>query len=829
MEQKMDMGLVRKVDIDHEMQQSFLDYSMSVIVSRALPDARDGLKPVQRRLLYAMYDMGIRPDSTYKKSARIVGEVLGKYHPHGDQAVYEAMARMAQDFSMRYPIIDGQGNFGSVDGDPPAAMRYTEGRITPFALDIINQLDRQTVDFAANFDDTLKEPAVLPAAIPNLLVNGAIGIAVGMATNIPPHNLGEVIDALKYLLDHWTKLEDVTVGDLMQFIQGPDFPTGGIILQEHEQNDILSAYATGKGRITLRGRVQTEEMARGKSRIIVTELPFMVNKAALIERIAELSREGGLEGLADLRDETDRHGMRVVIELAKSGDLEKVLSDLFKKTPLQVTYGINLLALVNGEPRLLTLKHALKAYLEHRLEVVKRRSEYDLARAQERLHILEGLRIALKNLDEIIALIRGSADSDQAKIKLVKRYKLSTLQAQAILDLPLKRLASLERKKIDLEYKELLEQVKNLQGLLKSEVKRRQMVIEELSAIKSKYTDRRRTQIVKLQQGKVLSALPVLNDVIADEKVWVSLSAENRIGKFREQNPPRLGGKNAPKLMLGCHSNQVLYAVNQIGKCAALNMQAIPFEENGEGGIPVVKLAAFGENDRIVAMLALPGNRAVLQDATILTVTSAGMVKRSSVGELPGPAADLFTLVKVNDGDELLDVQLVRGEPEVLVISQKGMGIRFGLQEVRVMGLAATGVNAMKLSPGDGVVSLIQLPSKGELLAVASDGLGWRFEGEAFPLQGRYGAGVIGFKLAATSRITGVVFGKKNSQVSLHCKKAAAKVVRIDEIPAGKRATAGKKVIELKPNDEIARMVICKDFVEIREAKPATKRSKPTR
>jgi DNA gyrase subunit A len=824
----MDMGLVRKVDIDHEMQQSFLDYSMSVIVSRALPDARDGLKPVQRRLLYAMYDMGIRPDSSYKKSARIVGEVLGKYHPHGDQAVYEAMARMAQDFSMRYPIVDGQGNFGSVDGDPPAAMRYTEGRITPFALDMINQLDRQTVDFVANFDDTLKEPVVLPAAIPNLLVNGAIGIAVGMATNIPPHNLGEVIDALKYLLEHWTKLDDVTVGDLMQFIQGPDFPTGGLILQEHEQNDILAAYATGKGRITLRGRVQTEEMARGRSRIIVTELPFMVNKSALIERIAELSREGELEGLADLRDETDRHGMRIVIELGKTGDIEKVLSGLFKKTPLQITYSINLLALVNGEPRLLTLKHALKAYLEHRLEVVKRRSEYDLARAQERLHILEGLRIALKNLDEIIALIRSSADSDQAKSKLIKRYKLSQVQAQAILDLPLKRLASLERKKIELEYKELLEQVKALQGLLKSEAKRRQVVIEELALIQSRYADRRRTQIVKLKKGKAVAELPVLSEVMADEKLWITLSSDDRIGKFREQNVPRLGGKNAPKLMLACHSSQTLYLVSQIGKCAALNMQAIPYVENDTEGIPFAKLATFAEGDSITAIFALASKDGRMAEATILTVTSAGMVKRSAVAELPGPTADLFTLVKVNEGDELLDVHLVSGEPEVLVISEKGMGIRFGLQEVRVMGLVASGVNAMKLSAGDKVAALIALTGKGELLAVASDGLGWRLDGESFPLQGRYGAGVIGFKLAPASRIAGTAFGKKNSQASLHCKKAAAKVVRIDEIPAGKRASAGKKVIELKPNDGVVRMVVCKDFVEIKEAKPAARRGKRT-
>jgi len=444
----MEIGMVRKVDIDHEMQQSYLDYAMSVIVARALPDARDGLKPVQRRLLYAMYDMGIRPDSPYKKSARIVGEVLGKYHPHGDQAVYESMARMAQDFSMRYTLIDGQGNFGSVDGDPPAAMRYTEARITSFAMDMLAQLDRNTIDFDRNFDDTLDEPSVLPAALPNLLVNGASGIAVGMATSIPPHNLGEVTDALIYLVEHWDQSDDVTIADLMKFIQGPDFPTGGIILQEHDQNEIQSAYATGRGKIMLRGRVSIEEAARGKSRIIVSELPYMTNKAALIERIAELSREGQLDAVTDLRDESDRHGMRIVIELKQGAEPEKTLLALYKKTPMQVTFTINLLALVNGEPRLMTLKQALKVFVEHRLEVITRRSQFDLQKAQERLHLLEGLRIALKFLDEVIATIRAARDTDEARIKLIKKFKLSEIQAQAILDMPLKRLAALERKKL---------------------------------------------------------------------------------------------------------------------------------------------------------------------------------------------------------------------------------------------------------------------------------------------------------------------------------------------------------------------------------------------
>jgi DNA gyrase subunit A len=822
----MEIGMIRKVDIDHEMRQAFLDYSMSVIVSRALPDARDGLKPVQRRLLYAMYDMGIRSNSEYKKSARIVGEVLGKYHPHGDQAVYEAMARMSQDFSLRYPIIDGQGNFGSVDGDPPAAMRYTEGRITAFAQDLINQLDRQTVDFAPNFDDTLKEPIVLPAAIPNLLVNGAIGIAVGMATNIPPHNLGEVIDALKFLLEHWTKMDDVTVTDLMEFIQGPDFPTGGIILQEHEQNEILAAYATGKGKIILRGRVQTEEMARGRNRIIVTELPFMVNKAALIERIAELSREGELEGLADLRDESDRHGMRIVIELGKTGEIEKVLKDLFKKTPLQVTYGINLLALVNGEPRLLTLKHALKVYLEHRIEVVKRRSEFDLAKAHERLHILEGLRIALKNLDEIISLIRSSADSDQAKLKLIKRYKLSQLQAQAILDLPLKRLASLERKKIELEYKELVEQVKELQSLLKSPVKQRIQVENELSEIREKYADRRRTQIVKLKKGKAVSELPVLKDVIVNEKVWVSISEGNLISKFHEPNPPRMGGKDAPKILIGTESGNTLYLVNQNGKCAAINLHSMAFTEENSAGISHAKITPFSENDDIRSAFCLSSATKQSELVTLLTISKLGLIKRSSIKDLPGPSADLFMIVKVNERDEFLDLKIITGDPELLVLTSKGMGIRFDSKEVRTMGLVAAGVSAMKLSDEDTIAAVIPLESKGEILAVADDGTGWRVDEESFPKQARYGNGVIAFRMSPKAKIIGVGYGKKNYQVSIHLMKAAAKIIRIDEIPAGKRAAAGKRLFEIKPNDLVKLVMSRQDYLDQPGVEKSTSKKK---
>ena len=494
----MELGLIRKIDIDTEMQQSYLDYAMSVIVARALPDARDGLKPVQRRILYAMYDMGIRSDTAYKKSARIVGEVLGKYHPHGDSAVYEAMARMAQDFSMRTLLVDGQGNFGSVDGDPPAAMRYTEARLTSAALDILFDLNKDTVDFNSNFDDTLTEPGVLPAALPNLLVNGATGIAVGMATSIPPHNLAEVIDALVYMLEKYEKLDDIDVETLMEFIQGPDFPTGGLIIQEKDEDGIEAAYGSGRGRVTVQAKAHVEEMERGKNRIIVTELPYMVNKSSLIERIADLAREGYLEGLSDLRDESDRHGMRIVLEMTKNADPEVILRDLYKRTPMQTTFSINLLALVDGEPRTLTLKQALRVYIEHRLTVIKRRAEFDLEKAKQRAHILEGYLVALKNLDEVINIIRTASDVETARGKLMKRFKLTELQATAILDMQLRRLAALERKKIETEYREVTATIKDLENLLKSPKRMRGVVADELLKVKDQYGDRRRTQIVNV-------------------------------------------------------------------------------------------------------------------------------------------------------------------------------------------------------------------------------------------------------------------------------------------------------------------------------------------
>src|SRR5512146_1491536 len=611
----MDLGLIRKIDIDNEMQQAYLDYAMSVIVARALPDARDGLKPVQRRILYAMYDMGIRADTPYKKSARIVGEVLGKYHPHGDSAVYEAMARLAQDFSMRTLLVDGQGNFGSVDGDPPAAMRYTEARLTSAAVDILLDLNKNTVDFNPNFDDTLTEPDVLPSALPNLLVNGATGIAVGMATSIPPHNLGEVIDAIVYMLGKWDELDDIDVETLMEFIQGPDFPTGGLIVQEKGEEGIESAYGSGRGRVTVQAKAHIEEMDRGRNRIIVTELPYMVNKSSLIERIADLAREGYLEGLSDLRDESDRHGMRIVLEVGKNADPELILRDLYKRTPMQTTFSINLLALVDGEPRTLTLKQALRVYIEHRLNVIKRRAEFDLEKAKQRAHILEGYLIALKNLDEVINIIRAASDVDTARNKLMKRFKLTELQATAILDLQLRRLAALERKKIETEYKETTALIKELEKLLKSAKLMRGVVADELLKVKAAYGDRRRTQIINLKKGGKPGAASTGADQ-RTQSVWITVTADGMVARTHDDKQPRHSGHDAPRWLVKASTVDTVYFVSRLGKAAAVAVHVIPPVDAGgsghaaaHGGAPFHRVSPLTETDTLATVFALPARR----------------------------------------------------------------------------------------------------------------------------------------------------------------------------------------------------------------------------
>ena len=559
-------GLVQQIDIDAEMQQAYLDYAMSVIVARALPDVRDGLKPVHRRILYAMHDMGLQANSAYKKSARIVGEVLGKYHPHGDAAVYDSMARMAQDFSMRYLLVDGQGNFGSVDGDAPAAMRYTEARLASMATPLLLDIDKNTVEFGPNFDGSLKEPLVLPAASPNLLLNGASGIAVGMATSIPPHNLNEVCDAIAYLISKWQKIDRVTVDELMEHIKGPDFPTGGVLFRYNESVEggdaIRAAYATGRGRIGIQAKAFIEEAERGKSRIIVTELPYQVNKSSLIERIADLVRDGKLEGITDLRDESDRSGMRIIIELSRTvEDPRKMLSLLYKYTPMQSTFGMINLALVEGEPRLLPLKRMLQLFIEHRQVIITRRSEFDLARAKERAHILEGLLKALANLDEVIRIIRHSADAEAAKQALMKKFKLSEVQTVAILDMPLRRLARLEREKLEAEYKEKKVLIKHLEELLHDPKKILGVIRSETLALKEKYGNARRTQIVekKVKEADVVTG----HDLVASEPAWLTIYQDGSV--YRMPVGPSILESKLPAAFVHADARDSIVVVTERG------------------------------------------------------------------------------------------------------------------------------------------------------------------------------------------------------------------------------------------------------------------------
>ncbi len=800
----MELGIVRKIDIDQEMQQSYLDYAMSVIVARALPDARDGMKPVQRRILYAMYDMGIRADTPYKKSARIVGEVLGKYHPHGDSSVYEAMARLAQDFSMRTMLVDGQGNFGSVDGDPPAAMRYTEARLAAPAVDILSDINKNTVDFVPNFDDTLEEPSVLPAAIPNLLVNGATGIAVGMATSIPPHNLGEIVDACVYMLDRWEKLDDIDVEQLMAFVQGPDFPTGGIIIEEKGDEGIESAYGSGRGRITVQAKAHIEEMERSKSRIIVTELPYMVNKSSLIERIAELARDGHLEGLSDLRDESDRQGMRIVLEMTKNAEPESVLAALYKRTPMQTTFGINLLALVDGEPRTLTLKQALRVYLEHRLVVIRRRAEFDLAKAEARQHILEGYLIALKNLDEIINLIRSAPDVDAARQKLMKRYKLTELQANAILDMQLRRLAALERKKIETEYKEVSAVIKDLKSLLKSPKLMRGTVAEELLRVKTAYADRRRTQIVSLKKGKAAKMLTA-TDLMPDQTIWVGVTADGLIARTHDDKQPKHSGNDAPRWLVKTSASDTLYLAAENGKCAAVALHVIPEAEKLTDGVPYYKVSPLQEDDILSAMFVLPARKSEFPEETcVITVSRLGMIKKSLVTELPGPSAQAFTLARVNEGDGLGWVGLTDGKKDILLVTSGSMAIRFKEEDVRPMGLVAAGVNGIKLEEGDELVGAEILPAEGEIFLLASDGKAKRVGEKDFPSQGRYGKGVRVWDLPKKIALVGAVSGKPNHMATIVLSKGAPKSTRLDAANVRKRAaTKGDAIVEIKKDEVI--------------------------
>ncbi len=729
---------IHQVAIESEMRDAYLSYAMSVIVSRALPDARDGLKPVHRRILYAMHDMGVGVGSTHKKSARIVGEVMGKYHPHGDAAVYDTMVRMAQDFSMRYMLIDGQGNFGSIDGDGAAAMRYTEARMARIGGELLVDIHKDTVDFADNFDGTLNEPTVLPAMLPNLLVNGASGIAVGMSTNIPPHNLGEICAALRYMLEQWHRLDEIDVDELMRFVKGPDFPTGGVIYGRRGKDDMLrQALATGRGKITLRAKLHVEDMGGGKSRIIISELPYQINKTTLIERIAMLVNAGRLKGLADLRDESDRqNAVRLVIELQRNVDVTTVLARLFKLTPLQSTFGIIMLALVDGQPRLLTLKQALRVYLEHRLEVLQRSSRYDLARAIERAHVLEGLLIALDQLDAVIQTIRKSRNSETARRNLIKQFKVSETQANAILDMALRRLAALERRKISDEYKATQQQIKQLQALLANPQRQRAHIGEALAAVNERYGDPRRSIIA---DGEA-SALSQTDFLVPEEATVVMLSAGGHLGRRPNDQPPRVtvSTKHPPRWLQHSSTSQILYLFAADGGCATVPVQQVPQVESAGEGVQASDLCALQPAQPVVSFLCLP---AALQAGFVCLVTAAGQVKRLHVGELPGVMSSAFSVMKLAHKDKLVAALYSAGDDELLLTTARGTVIRFSEDDVRPTGLNSGGVRGIAAANGRVVSGILVDKQASHSWFISQRGYAFTMQLDSIRSQGRGGKG----------------------------------------------------------------------------------------
>jgi DNA gyrase subunit A len=808
-ETTMEIGTVRIVDIEQEMKGAYLDYAMSVITARALPDVRDGLKPVQRRILYAMYDMGLRPERPYKKSARIVGEVLGKYHPHGDSAVYDAMVRMAQDFSMRYPLVDGQGNFGSIDGDSAAAMRYTEARLAPIAMEMLQDIDKNTVDFVDNFDGTLQEPAVLPAKLPNLLINGAAGIAVGMATNIPPHNLAEVCDALTYLIDRYDEVDEVTVDDLMKFIKGPDFPTGATILGTE---GIRNAYVTGKGSIIMRARAHIEEIKGGRHRIVVTEIPYQVNKTTLLERIATLVREGRIDSISDMRDESDRHGMSIVIELKRGADPRTTLNQLLKYTQMQSTFGANMLALVDGQPRVLSLKKMLLLYLDHRQEVIRRRTEYELERARHRAHVLEGLLVALDNLDEVISTIRRSRSADTARKNLMRKFKLTEIQAQAILDMQLRRLAALERKKLQDEYAELIKQIAYYEDLLANPRKILYLVREDLQELREKYGDARRTRITDDGEDTEFTA----EDLIPEEDVLVTITRRGYVKRvpastYRTQ---RRGGRGikgmktrkadeVEHLFIANTLDSILFFTNR-GRVFHLKAHQLPDAGRTAHGLPLSNLIPLDRNERVTAAVPVPD----FQRADYLVMaTRRGKIKRTALSEFQSVRPSGLIAILMEEGDELRWVRLTHGQDEIIITTERGQAIRFKEEEVRPMGRNAAGVNAIKLEDGDRVASMDVVRPGADLLVITTKGYGKRTPIAEYSLQSRYGKGIRTIDVRKLDEIGTIAAARvvlPEDEITLISAEGIVMRTPVRHIPQMGRATRGSLVMRLNDGDSVA-------------------------
>ncbi len=799
------VGAIRYVNIEQQMREAYLDYAMSVIVARALPDARDGLKPVQRRILYAMHDMGLRPGTPYRKSARIVGEVLGKYHPHGDSAVYDAMARMAQDFSLRYPLVDGQGNFGSVDGDSPAAMRYTEAKLARIAETLLQDIDADTVDWIDNFDGSLQEPAVLPAILPNLLVNGASGIAVGMATNVPPHNLGEIADAIAYTIDQWDRLEEVDLDELMQFVPGPDFPTGGVIMGVE---GIRSAYATGKGHIQLRAVAQIEETRTGRFQIIVTEIPYQLNKTNLIERIAELAREGRLDTISDLRDESDRSGMRIVIELKRGTSPRKSLNRLFKYTPLQSTFAINLLALVNGEPRLLSLKKALYIYIEHRQEVITRRSRYELGKARERAHILEGLRIALQFLDQVIATIRQSDSAEAARGALMSNFGLSEAQAQAILELQLRRLAALEQAKIEEEYREITARIAYLEDLLADPHKILALIKQDALALKERFADARRTRISlekvgDMREEDLTPNLPVLITITQNSYVKRTnakqFRAQGRGGRGVIGMATRDEDEIAHLYFAHTH-DRILFFTNQ-GRVYQDRVWNLPEAGRVSRGLPLVNVLNLAPREVVTALVVVDNAE---ESQYISLLTTKGRIKRLELSEFASVRSSGIIAMNLDEDDELGWARLSSGNDEFIIVTAGGLSLRFHENEVRPMGRTAAGVWAIKLRPNDRVTGFDVVLPDSDLLVVTAKGWGKRTPLTEYATKGRYNQGILTIDTHRLQEIGAIITGRvvqPKDQISLITSGGMTIRLRVDNISRMGRATRGVRLVNLNDGD----------------------------
>ena len=820
------LGNIRPIRIEEEMRASYLDYAMSVIVARALPDVRDGLKPVQRRILYAMHDMGMRPGSAYKKSARIVGEVLGKYHPHGDDPVYEAMVRLAQDFSLRYPLVDGQGNFGSVDNDPPAAMRYTEARLTHIAEELLADLERNTVDFVPNFDGSLQEPTVLPARLPNLLVNGSSGIAVGMATNIPPHNLREVCDAITLLIEN----PEATTADLTEIVSGPDFPTGGIAFRyetvrlpatngegptSERRDAIRTAYAEGKGRVMVRARAHIEEMAKGgRYQIVVSELPYQVNKAVLIEKIADLVRSKRLDGISELRDESDRHGMRIVIELKREGQPRQVLSNLYKFTAMQSNFAVNMLALVDGQPRTVSLKRMLESFIGHRRVVIVRRSEFELEKAQERCHILEGLLKALDQLDEVIKAIRRSPSADEAKQRLMKApFKLSDRQAQAVLDMQLRRLARLEREKIQEEYAEIIKQISYLEDLLANPRKIDFLIRDDSQEVKERFGDDRRTQIMDQEAEEFSEA-----DLVAHQEVVVTLSTNGYVKRlpldtYRAQ---RRGGRgitgmktredDAVRHLLVADTHDDLIFFTDRGRCFQIKTYELPDAVRTARGIPLINLVSVDQKEWVTAVVRLPKDLA--QDYLVMG-TKLGEVKKTPLKYFANVRRGGLNAMDLEARDELVSVKQASDSDDAIVVTGKGKSLRFSVGSLRSASRQSGGVRGVRLAKGDRMVAL-QIANPDEMmLVVTSQGFGKRTPVADYPLQGRGGQGVITFKI--TSKTGDLISARMvNPKQELMLISEGGIVLRtaVEEISVQGRSTQGVTLMDIEKGGSVAAVTV---------------------